>query len=75
MGQKPELRIAVAPNDLGTVVRFFERTAYDVGQLAPDALALMAPGDVDERLARREVEVYVRVLERLHPEVDVSIER
>ena len=75
MRQKPELRIAVAPNDMGTVVRFFEQTAYEVGELAPDALALTAPTALDERLARREVELYVRVLERLHPEVDVSIER
>jgi hypothetical protein len=73
MGQKAELRIAVAPNDMGTVVQFFERTAYEVGEFASGALALTAPSDMDERLARREVEIYVGVLERLHPEVDISI--
>jgi hypothetical protein len=73
MSKKPQLRIVVAPNDIDAVMRFFERTAYDVGQTAPDELAVTAPSDLDERLARREVELYVRMLERLHPEVDVSI--
>jgi hypothetical protein len=73
MGKRPAIRIAVTPDDMGAVLTFFERTAYDVGQVAPNELALTAPSTMDERLARREVEVYVRMLERLHPEVDVSI--
>jgi hypothetical protein len=73
MRKKPELRIAVAPDDMGVVLTFFERTAYDVGQVASDELALTAPHAMDVRLARREVEIYVRMLERLQPEVEVSI--
>jgi hypothetical protein len=74
MGQKPELRIAAAPDDMRTVLGFFEATAYEVGQIGPDAFALTAPTDLDERLARREVELYIRALERLYPELDVSIQ-
>jgi hypothetical protein len=73
MGKKPELRIAVAPDDMAAVLTFFEQTAYDVGQVTPDELALTAPRAMDGWLARREVEIYVRMLERLEPEVEVSI--
>ena len=73
MRKKPELRLAVAPNDMNAVRAFFEQTLYDVGQTAPDELALTAPSELDERIARREVELYVGMLERLYPEIDVSI--
>jgi hypothetical protein len=73
MGQS-ELEITVArADDLQTVVRFFERTAYGAEPTGPDTILLTAPPDTGLRIARREVEIYLGVLEGRHPDVAVSL--
>jgi hypothetical protein len=69
-GKNRELRIAVAPADPGRSSRVRRTDGYEVDQVAPNKLALTAPSRLDERLARREVELYVPMLERLRPDVE-----
>jgi hypothetical protein len=73
MGVSP-LKIRVArPGDVQTVVRFFERTVYGIRRVGDDTLLLTPPGNRGHTAARREVEIYLRMLERRHPGVDVSV--
>jgi hypothetical protein len=67
-----EIRVS-QPSDLQKVVRFFERTVYDIRSVAEDKALLTPPGKMDLALARREVEIYLGTFERLHPEVAVSL--
>lgn len=69
-----ELEITVAQaGDLQTVVRFFERTAYGTLPTGPDTILLAAPPDTGPRIARREVEIYLGMLEGRHPGVAASL--
>jgi hypothetical protein len=55
--------------DLGDALCFFSYTAYDAERLDERTLLLSAPGDLGDTLARREVELYVRLLQRLRPDL------
>lgn len=71
---RSELEITVArPTDLRAVVRFFERTAYGVERTGPETILLTAPADTGLRIARREVEIYLGLLEGRHPGVAASL--
>jgi hypothetical protein len=61
------------PDDLEPAVQFFERTAYAAEEVDERTVALTPPGELDESVARREVQIYLRMLERLHPGVVASV--
>jgi hypothetical protein len=61
------------PTDIGRVVEFFEGSAYRPQALDERTIALSPPEDVRVDLARREVEIYLRVLERVHQGVGASL--
>jgi hypothetical protein len=67
------LEVKVArPADLDIVSTFFGRTVYGARRVGPDRLELDPPEDLECRVMRREVEVYLRMIERWHPGVSVS---
>jgi hypothetical protein len=69
-----QLTIKVArPDDLDPAVQFFERTAYAAEELDERTVALTPPDELDESVARREVKIYLGMLERLHPGVIASV--
>lgn len=69
-----QLTIKVAtPDDLEPAVQFFERTAYAAEEVDERSVALTPPDELDESVARREVQIYLRMLERLHPGVVASV--
>lgn len=71
---RSELEITVArTTDLQTVVRFFEQTAYGAETMGPETILLTAPPDTGLRIARREVEIYLGMLEGRHPGVAASL--
>jgi hypothetical protein len=55
------------------VVEFFERSAYKPEAVDERTIALSPPEDVRIELARREVEIYLRVLARVHHGVGASL--
>jgi hypothetical protein len=55
--------------DLDRVVEFFERSAYAPEPVDAQTIALTPPETLDLPLARRELEIYLRILERVHPGV------
>jgi hypothetical protein len=59
--------------DLPRVVEFFERSAYKPEAVDERTIALSPPEDVRIELARREVEIYLRVLARVHHGVGASL--
>jgi hypothetical protein len=59
--------------DIERVVEFFEASAYKPEALDERTIALSPPEDVRIELARREVEIYLRVLERVHRGVGASL--
>lgn len=61
------------PADIDRVVEFFEGSAYKPDVVDERTIALIPPEDVRIELARREVEIYLRVLERVHEGVGVSL--
>jgi len=61
-----EIRID-QPADLDRVVEFFERSAYAPEPVDARTIALTPPEALDLSLARRELEIYLRILERVHP--------
>jgi hypothetical protein len=63
-----EIRIN-RPADLDRVVEFFERSAYAPEPVDAQTIALTPPETLDLPLARRELEIYLRILERVHPGV------
>jgi hypothetical protein len=67
-----EIRID-RPADLGRVVDFFERSAYVPEPVGARTIALTPPEAVDLPLARRELEIYLRILERVHPGVAATL--
>jgi hypothetical protein len=67
-----EIRIN-RPADLGRVVEFFERSAYAPEPVDAWTIALIPPEALDLPLARRELEIYLRILERVHPGVAATL--
>jgi hypothetical protein len=59
--------------DMETVVRFFERTAYEIRPVDDETILLRAPGETGAAIARREVEIYLGILERRNPGLTVSL--
>jgi hypothetical protein len=55
------------------VVEFFEGTAYAPRRFDESTVTLFPPDRISVGLARREVEIYLRVLQRVHPGVSASI--
>jgi hypothetical protein len=67
-----QLRIEQAAN-VERVVDFFAGSAYEPERLDDHTVALRPPDEISQRLARREVEIYLRVLERVHPGVGAAL--
>ena len=67
-----EIRID-RPADLDRVVEFFERSAYAPEPVDERTIAFTPPETLDLPLARRELEIYLRVLERVHPDVVATL--
>jgi hypothetical protein len=55
------------------VVEFFEGTAYAPRRFDERTVTLFPPDRISAELARREIEIYLRVLERVHPEVGATL--
>jgi hypothetical protein len=72
MDYELQLRIDQVAN-VERVVDFFAGSAYEPARLDDHTVALRPPEDISHRLARREVEIYLRVLERIHPGVGASL--
>ncbi len=69
-----QLQIAIDhPTNVDQVVDFFEGTAYEPKRVDDRTVALTPPERVSARLARREVEIYLRVLERVRPGVGATL--
>jgi hypothetical protein len=67
-----EIRVS-RPADLGAVLEFFERTEYGAEPVDAVTVGLTPPDPFAPALAKREVEIYLRVLRRVHPHLDVSV--
>jgi hypothetical protein len=67
-----QLRIEQAAN-VERVVDFFAGSAYEPARLNDNTIALRPPDDISHTLARREIEIYLRVLERVHPGAGASL--
>jgi hypothetical protein len=69
-----QLQIAVdnAAN-LNRVVEFFEGTAYAPRRMDDRTVTLTPPDQVAAGLARREIQIYLRVLDRVHPGVGARL--
>jgi hypothetical protein len=67
-----EIKVA-RTGDLEPVREFFERTMYEPEAMGERTLVLRAPGAVDDRLARREVLLYLGLLRRLRPGLAASL--
>jgi hypothetical protein len=67
-----EIRID-RPADLDRVVEFFERSAYAPEPVNERTIALTPPEPLDLQLARRELEIYLRILGRVHPGVAATL--
>jgi hypothetical protein len=67
-----EIRID-RPADLDRVVEFFERSAYVPEPVDERTIALNPPEALDPPVARRELEIYLRILERVHPGVAATL--
>jgi hypothetical protein len=72
--QPSQLEIRVSRSaDLDAVLEFFERTAYGAEPVDDVTVVLTPPDPFAMALARREIEIYLRVFRRVHPHVDVSV--
>jgi hypothetical protein len=67
-----QLRIEQTAN-VDRVVDFFAGSAYEPERLDDHTIALRPPDEISDGLARREVEIYLRVLERVHPGIGASL--
>jgi hypothetical protein len=54
-------------------VAFFERSAYAPEPVDERTIALTPPEALDLPLARRELEIYLRILARVHPGVAATL--
>ena len=69
-----ELQIRIGqPANVERVVDFFAGSAYEPRCLDDHTVALCPPDAISEQLARREVGIYLRVLERMHPGVGAAL--
>jgi hypothetical protein len=69
-----ELQIRIdQPANVERVVDFFAGSAYEPERLDDHTVALRPPDQISQRLATREIEIYLRVLERIHPGVRASL--
>jgi hypothetical protein len=69
-----QLQIAVDnEGNLSRVVEFFEGTAYSPRQVDDRRVTLTPPDQISAGLARREIQIYLRVLDRVHPGVGVRL--
>ena len=69
-----QLEISIdRPADLDRVVEFFERSAYAPEPVDERTIALTLPEALELPLARRELEIYLRILERVHPGVAATL--
>jgi hypothetical protein len=59
--------------NVGRVVEFFEGTAYAPRLFDERTITLFPPDRISVGLARREVEIYLRVLDRVHPGVGATL--
>jgi hypothetical protein len=59
--------------DVDRVVEFFEGTAYAPRLFDERTVTLFPPDRISVGLARREVEIYLRVLDRVHPGVGATL--
>jgi hypothetical protein len=64
--QRFEIRVA-SPDDLPTLLGFLRGTVYEPEPVDERTVAVTSPVAVEPRLARREVALYLRLLERLCP--------
>ena len=67
-----EIRID-RPADFDRVMEFFERSAYAPEPVDERTIVLRPPEALDLPLARRELEIYLRILERVHPGVAATL--
>ena len=67
-----EIRVS-RPADLDAVLEFFERTEYGAEPVDAVTVGLTAPDPFALALARREIDIYLRVLRRVHPHLEVSV--
>ena len=67
-----QLRIEQVEN-VERVVDFFAGSAYEPARLDDHTVALSPPDKISQGLARREIEIYLRVLERVHPGAGASL--
>ena len=72
VGYQLEIRID-RPADLDRVVAFFKRSAYAPEPVDERRIALTPPEALDLPLARRELEIYLRILGRVHPGVAATL--
>jgi hypothetical protein len=63
---KLEIRVSRTA-DISHLLGFFKRTEYEAEQLDERTVALTAPRNADAKLARREIGIYLRMLDRIHP--------
>jgi len=61
------------PADLDRVLEFFERSPYAPEPVDERTIALTPPDALESPLARRELEIYLRILERVHPGVAAAL--
>lgn len=72
--EPPQLEIKVGrPAELDTVLEFFEGTEYGADAVDDVTVALTPPEPFAPTITRREIQIYLRILRRVHPEVDVSV--
>jgi hypothetical protein len=67
-----EIRID-RPADFDRVMEFFERSAYAPEPVDERTIVLRPPEALNLPLARRELEIYLRILERVHPGVAATL--
>ena len=68
VGETEALKVKVRrSDDLDAVIGYFSGTAYAAEPLDERTIAVVPPDSVRRRLARREIGVYLRLLERLFP--------
>ena len=69
-----QLEISIdRPADLDRVVEFFQQSAYSPEPVGDRTIALTPPEALDLPLARRELEIYLRILGRVHPGVAATL--
>ena len=71
---EPRFEIKVAsPNDLPALMGFLRGTVYEPEAVDDLTVAVTSPFAVERRVARREVQVYLRLLERLCPGLGADV--